>query len=198
MFFPRYTGWDAPVLYYGIVGLFLYYSAVLAEIVRSGILSISRGQREAASALGLSVWQTMRWVLLPQALRRMVPALVSQLITLVKDTSLLYVIAVLEITRKGRALQAFAGNPLQTYIVVGLIFFVVNWILSRIARRLEVRQRSRYGSEATMVGSMEDLAALEAGGEGINELLEPAHGPAPWSPWSPVSPNQSDHRIFHK
>jgi glutamate transport system permease protein len=161
IFLPRYTGWEAPALSYGIAALVAYNSAVLAEIVRAGVLSLDRGQGEAAQSLGLSYWGSMRLVLLPQALRRMVPALVSQVITLLKDTSLLFVISVLELTRKGRSLQSGFNNPLQTYFVVGMIFLVVNLALSRVARRLEVRQRRRYGAGAIRVGGVEELTALE-------------------------------------
>ena len=165
VFFPRYTGWDAPILSYGIAALVAYNSAILAEIVRAGVLSLDRGQREAAQSLGLTYWQSMRLVLLPQALRRMVPALVSQVITLLKDTSLLYVIAVLELTRKGRILQSGQANPFQTYFVVGMIFLSVNLTLSQLSRRLEVRQRRRYGAGAIKVKGIEDLTALEVHGE---------------------------------
>jgi ABC-type amino acid transport system permease subunit len=91
----------------------------------------------------------------------MIPALVSQVITLLKDTSLLYIIAVLELARKGRILQSGEGNPLQTYFVVGMIFLVPNLILSRLSRRLEVRQRQRYGAGAIKVAGVEDLTVLE-------------------------------------
>src|SRR5919106_3298533 len=83
----------------GILGLVLYNSAVLAEIMRAGILSLDRGQRDAAAALGMTYRQQMRLVILPQGLRRMVPATVSQLITLNKDTTLVSIIAVQEVVR---------------------------------------------------------------------------------------------------
>jgi glutamate transport system permease protein len=162
LFLPRYTGWKAPILYYGIAALVAYNSSVIAEIVRAGVLSLARGQREAAESLGLPYWKVMRLVLLPQALRRMVPALVSQLVTLLKDTSLLFVIGAFELLRAGNTLQSGEFNPLQTYFVVGMMFLVVNLALSRVARRLEVRQRRRYGAGALHVGGIEDLAAIEA------------------------------------
>src|SRR5919106_1400222 len=94
-----------------LLGLILYNSAVLAEIMRAGILSLSRGQGEAAAALGLSYRQSMRFVILPQGLRRMVPATVSQLITLNKDTTLISIIAITEGLRAGRIVSNTAGNP---------------------------------------------------------------------------------------
>ena len=93
------------------LGLVLYNSAVIAEIMRAGIQSLSRGQGEAAAALGLSYRQSMRFVILPQGLRRMVPATVSQLITLNKDTTLISIIAITEGLRAGRIVSNTAGNP---------------------------------------------------------------------------------------
>ena len=137
----------------GIGGLTLYNSAVIAEIMRAGILSLPRGQREAASALGMSYFQQMRFVVLPQGLRRMVPATVSQLITLNKDTTLVSIIAIQEVVRSGRILSNTAGNPftgggvdapiLQVMIFIGLLFVIANYGLSRLSRRLEERQDER-------------------------------------------------------
>lgn len=123
----------------GVFALTLYTSCVLAEIVRAGILSLERGQFEAAEALGLRYGQRLRYVVLPQALRRMVPAMVSQLVTLVKDTSLVSFITVLELTRRGNSLLQGRGNPIETYLVLMAVYFLVNFALSELARRLEVR-----------------------------------------------------------
>jgi His/Glu/Gln/Arg/opine family amino acid ABC transporter permease subunit len=137
----------------GIAGLVLYNSAVLAEIMRAGILSLDRGQREAAMALGLTYRQQMRLVILPQGLRRMVPATVSQLITLNKDTTLVSLITIQEAVRSGRILSNTAGNPftgggvdapiLHVMIFIGVLFVIANYGLSRLSRRLEVRERQR-------------------------------------------------------
>jgi His/Glu/Gln/Arg/opine family amino acid ABC transporter permease subunit len=137
----------------GIGGLVLYNSAVLAEVFRAGILSLDRGQREAAAALGLSYGQQMRLVVLPQGLRRMVPATVSQLITLNKDTTLVSIITIQEVVRSGRILAGTSGNPftgsaveapiLSVMIVIGIMFVIVNFALSRLSRRLEVREGRR-------------------------------------------------------
>jgi His/Glu/Gln/Arg/opine family amino acid ABC transporter permease subunit len=140
----------------GLSGLVLYNSAVLAEIMRAGILSLPRGQDEAAAALGMSYRQRMRHVVLPQGLRRMVPAMVSQLITLNKDTTLVSIIAITEVMRRARTVTATSGNPfvgggveapiLEVFLFVGLLFVVVNFTLSRLSRRLEVRERKRTGT----------------------------------------------------
>jgi ABC-type amino acid transport system permease subunit len=154
----------------GIMGLVLYNSAVLAEIMRAGILSLDRGQREAASALGLSYRDQMRHVILPQGLRRMVPATVSQLITLNKDTTLVSIIAIQEVVRSGRILSQTAGNPfvgggdvtapiLQVMLFIGLLFVLVNYALSRLSRRLEVRESQRTAAvRRVTVTGVEDQA----------------------------------------
>ncbi len=140
-----------------IIALVLYNSAVICEIMRSGILSLDRGQREAAASLGLTYRQQMRFVVLPQGLRRMVPATVSQLITLTKDTTLVSIIAIVEVMRRARTVTATSGNPftgggveapiLEVFLFVGLLFIIVNYSLSRLSRRLEIREKERTGSK---------------------------------------------------
>jgi His/Glu/Gln/Arg/opine family amino acid ABC transporter permease subunit len=135
-----------------ILGLVLYNSAVIAEIMRAGILSLDRGQSEAARALGMTYRQSMRFVVLPQGLRRMVPATVSQLITLNKDTTLVSIVAIQEVMRHGRIVTGFnfLGGPpapiLQVFLFIGLLFIAINLTLSRLSRRLEVRERKRTAS----------------------------------------------------
>nr|MDQ5808998.1 amino acid ABC transporter permease [Actinomycetota bacterium] len=132
-----------------LLALVLYNSAVIAEIMRAGILSLDRGQGEAAASIGLSYWQSMRLVILPQGLRRMVPATVSQLITLNKDTTLVSIIAIQEVMRHGRIVTGFnffggvQAPVLQVFIFIGLLFIVVNFALSRLSRRLEIREQQR-------------------------------------------------------
>jgi His/Glu/Gln/Arg/opine family amino acid ABC transporter permease subunit len=152
-----------------ILGLVLYNSAVIAEIMRAGIVSLERGQGDAAAALGLSYWKMMRLVILPQGLRRMVPATVSQLITLNKDTTLVSIIAIQEVMRHGRILsncnEFTCGQDvplLQVFIVVGGLFVVVNLLLSRLSRRLEIRQRTRTGIQIETVTGLEDQVAAQA------------------------------------
>ena len=151
-----------------LLGLVLYNSAVLAEVMRAGILSLERGQREAAFALGLNYWQSMRFVVLPQGLRRMVPATVSQLITLNKDTTLVSIIAIQEVMRHGRIITSFnffggvQAPVLQVFIFVGLMFIAVNLLLSRLSRRLEIRERQRTGTRLRRVGGLEDQVAADA------------------------------------
>ena len=129
------------------VGLVLYNMAVLAEIFRAGILSVDRGQAEAASGLGLSKSQVMRLVLLPQAIRRMLPVLIAQLVVLLKDTSLGFIIGYFELLRQARSLVEFFtprfGNEytFQLYVAAGLIYIIINVLLSQLAKYVERRTR---------------------------------------------------------
>jgi glutamate transport system permease protein len=141
-------GLSFSVLWYLVIGLTAYNGAVLAEIFRAGILSIDRGQREAGLAIGLRPTQVLWIILVPQAVRRMLPALISQLVTLLKDTSLGFVIAYPELLRTGQGAVEFLGSryALQIYLAVAAIYIVVNYALSSLARWLDRRQQRRYGS----------------------------------------------------
>jgi len=149
------------------LGLILYNSAVLAEIMRAGILSLPKGQGEAASALGMTRRQALRYVILPQGLRRMVPATVSQLITLNKDTTLVSIIAITEVMRRGRIVtssgffQEVTAPILQVFIFIGFLFVIVNYLLSRLSRRLEIRERKITGTKLKRVGGLEDQVAAD-------------------------------------
>jgi glutamate transport system permease protein len=121
------------VLWYLVVGLTLYNMVVIAEIVRSGIEGLPRGQREAALSIGLSPTQTTVLVLLPQAVRIMLPAIISQLVVVLKDTSLGFIITYPELLHIGKLAVLNLRNPLQMYIVIGLIFLTINYALSRLA-----------------------------------------------------------------
>jgi len=130
---------DLPIFWAGVMGLSMYTSAVLAEIIRAGIVSLPRGQREAASALGLDYRQSLRFVILPQALRLMVPAMVSQLTTIIKDTSLVSTIGVFELLRQGRTIYTQYFNPIEVFLIIAVIYFVICFTLSQASRRLEVQ-----------------------------------------------------------
>ena len=153
-----------------LVALVLYNSAQLAEITRAGILSLHRGQHDAAVSLGMTEGQTMRHVVLPQALRRMAPAIVSQLVTLLKDTTLAAVITYEELLRRFRlAAQGDIGEPeaiLQAFVLAAAVYILLNLVLSQAARRLEVRQRRRYRAEPIAVTGTEDVAVLADPGGG--------------------------------
>lgn len=140
-------GFDFGAKTAGIVALTLYTSCVLAEIVRAGILSLDTGQFEAANSLGLSYTKQLRFVILPQALRRMIPAVVNQLVTLIKDTSLLSFITVLEVNRRLNIISQQQYNPIETSLVAAAIYFCMNFALSTVARRIETSHR-RVGGAA--------------------------------------------------
>jgi putative glutamine transport system permease protein len=142
-----------------IIALSLYNSAVVAEILRAGILSISKGTIEASRALGLTYLQSMRFVAVPMALRRMAPGLVSQLITLYKDTSLAALISLEELLRRGRLLYenpAYSNETIEILTVIALFYFIPNYALSLVAARLEQGPETRGGDAgptlATTVG----------------------------------------------
>lgn len=121
-------------LWYVVIGLTLYNSVILAEILRSGVNSLPRGQGEAASAIGMSRLQSMRTVELPQAFRTMLPALISQLVVILKDTSLAAVLGLyVELLRRGNIIALNLDNPIQTLTIIGLIFILMNYGLSRLA-----------------------------------------------------------------
>jgi len=155
-----------------VLGLTLYNSAILGEVFRAGILSLDRGQTEAAFAVGLGYWEAMLLVVVPQAFRRMIPAIVSQLVTLLKDTSLGFVILVEELLRRSQLAGQFFSNPLQAYAIAALMYVIVNYSLSRLARRLEIRQRRRYSAGAIQVTGVEDLAIVGAQAEAAQAQAE--------------------------
>lgn len=142
---PIVVGSRLDPLYALVAGLTLYNGAVIAEIVRAGIVSLPRGQSEAAMSIGLGRGQTLRLVLLPQAVRIMLPALISQLVVLLKDTSLGFVIAYLELLRSAQRVVQVLDNPLQLFTLVALVYILINLSLSYLATVVERRQRRTMG-----------------------------------------------------
>lgn len=123
-----------------LVTLVIYQSAYLAEIVRAGMTGLSAGQTEASRAIGLSYMQTTFKVLLPQAIYNMVPAIISQFVSSIKDTALGYVISVNELTFAGSQINAtLLTMPFQVYILLAAIYFVVCASLTQMARWIEQR-----------------------------------------------------------
>ncbi|WJK39872.1 amino acid ABC transporter permease [Solwaraspora sp. WMMA2056] len=121
------------MLPYLVLGLTIYNGVVIGEIVRSGMEGLPSGQREAAAAIGLTSFQTTWMILLPQAFRIMLPALISQLIVVLKDTSLGFIIGYQETLLMGRTIIQNLRNPIQVYIVIGVLFIAVNYALSKLA-----------------------------------------------------------------
>jgi len=119
------------------IALTLFESAYLAEIIRAGIENTPKGQKEAAIALGLSAFQQNLYIVFPQALRNMFPSLVSQGISLFKDTSLAYIIGVLELTRIAMIINNRIYQPVIIFAWLGLSYFICIWIMSKGAILLE-------------------------------------------------------------
>ena len=136
---PILTGFKIPSTLAAGLGLTLYMGAFCAEIFRGGVISIDRGQWDAARALGLTHVRMMRHVILPQAARRMVPPFVNQAVLQLKNTSLLYVVAVPDLMYTSYALTSKTYRPLETYTVVALIYFAVLFPTTMLAKRLEAR-----------------------------------------------------------
>jgi glutamate transport system permease protein len=124
-----------------VTGLTLYNGAVIAEIVRAGVNALPRGQAEAASSLGMRWGQTMRSILLPQAITSMLPVLISQLVVVLKDTAIGYQITFVEMVRQGTQVGSSYGNYVPALIVIALLMISVNFALSSAAMRLERRMR---------------------------------------------------------
>ena len=123
----------------GVAALALFTGAYVAEIVRAGVQSIARGQGEAARSLGLNTSQSMRHVILPQAFKRVLPPLAGQFISLVKDTSLVSVIAITELTKSGREAITTSFSTFEIWFCVAGLYLLINLPLSHIASRLERR-----------------------------------------------------------
>ncbi|GAA2633093.1 amino acid ABC transporter permease [Streptomyces vastus] len=168
-FYDRFTNVSSEQrpLYAVVTGLVLYNASVLAEIVRAGILSLPKGQSEAAKAIGLRKGQTMTNVLLPQAVTAMLPAIVSQLVVIVKDTALGGVmIGFTELLNTRGTLAANYANVVQSFVVVAVIYIVLNFILTSFASWLEKRLRRSKKSTGAVLGAdnVDDINAGEVGG----------------------------------
>lgn len=150
---------EMSVYWGGVIGLSLYTSAILAEIVRAGIVSLPRGQTEASRALGLSHSQTMRSVILPQALRLMVPAMMAQLTTIIKDTSLVGTIGVFELLKQGRTIFSQFFNPVEVFFFVAVVYFVICFALSQGSRRLELGYTPKAARAKIQEVQLRDQAA---------------------------------------
>lgn len=143
-------GINVPTLWKLAIPLILANAAVFAEIVRAGILSLPRGQAEAGLSLGLRQGQVMRFIVLPQALRNVTPSMVSQLVSVIKDTSLGYIVAYTELLYRGQVLSAFNHLLIQTFLVVTFIYLVFNGSLSAFASRLQKPGKRRMPVTTTL------------------------------------------------
>ncbi len=143
LFFPE--GFNLDKLLRAQIGIIMFAAAYQAETVRGGLQGISKGQEEAAMALGLNYWQTMVFIILPQALRIVIPTLVSGAISLLKDTSLVTIIGLFDllgITSLVSANPKWLGKIIETYVFVAAIYWVMCFAMSRYAVRLEIKFRA--------------------------------------------------------
>jgi polar amino acid transport system permease protein len=130
----------------GVIGLIVHEGAYMTEIVRGGIESIDKGQFEASYALGLNYFQKMRYIVLPQAIKIMLPPFAGQMVLLIKATSIVSLIGLTEVTRVGRQLAQRGENPFLVFILVGAFYFIICYPVINISDRLERRvSRSQNG-----------------------------------------------------
>src|SRR5437764_2124570 len=130
-----------PIPEYGVAltAFVIFEAAYFGEIVRAGVQSVPRGQVEAATALGLTATKTMAYVILPQALRNMVPSLVTQMIVLFKDTSLASIIGYVDLTKAAQIVNNREIKPFELYLFIAIVYWICTYSMSRLARRLERR-----------------------------------------------------------
>ncbi|MEU1686254.1 amino acid ABC transporter permease [Micromonospora sp. NPDC005707] len=166
--FPEF-GISFDNLWYLVIGLTVYNSVVIAEILRSGMEGLPGGQAEAAAAIGLSPAQTTRMILLPQAFRIMLPALISQLVVVLKDTSLGFIISYEETLNIGKQIIGVLGNPIQVYVVIAVLFIAVNYSLSKLAQYVQ-RRLSRGRKTAGTPAQNPPPAALMSQAEGAGGI----------------------------
>ncbi|MEV8535348.1 amino acid ABC transporter permease [Streptomyces sp. NPDC051211] len=175
--YAKFTEVDSEIrpLYACITGLVLYNASVIAEIVRAGILSLPSGQADAAKAIGMRKWQIMVYVLIPQAVTAMLPALVSQLVVILKDTAIAgAVLGFAELLSMNRQISANYSNTIPTLVVIGLLYVLLNFVLTGFASWLEkrLRQSKKSGGEALPAVTLVD----KAGGDGAVVAVIPAQG----------------------
>lgn len=161
MFFLYYVqeplGLQASIYWAVVLGLMLYNGSVLAEVIRAGVNSLPKGQREAGMAIGLSYTGVLRSILLPQAFRAMLPAIIAQLVVLLKDTALGFILAYDELLYQLNKIDGNYHNLIPAAIVIALIYIAMNSTLGGIATWLEKYMRTR-GHTAGPVGQADQLA----------------------------------------
>lgn len=138
-----------PAMWAATIGLTIYTSAIIAEIIRGGLNSVPVGQWEAARSQGFSFVQSMRHVVLPPSVVKMIPAIVSQFVTVIKDSSFAMAIGAYELMFKGTILAAKYWKPSQIitiYVVISFVYFVINFAISMVARRLQKKLSTGRGT----------------------------------------------------
>lgn len=169
--YAYYTDIDSDVrpIFAAVTGLVLYNGAVIAEIVRAGVHALPSGQAEAAYAIGLGKTQAMTQILLPQAVKAMLPAIVSQMVVILKDTALAGgALAAADLLRSADKISAnYGSNVVATYVVIAAIYVILNFILTSLASRLERRlaraKKSPGGGQAGGAGPVHIPTDLDSG-----------------------------------
>jgi His/Glu/Gln/Arg/opine family amino acid ABC transporter permease subunit len=136
---PQLLGLPIPEYGIALTAFVIFEAAYFGEIVRAGVMSVPRGQVEAATAVGLTGAQTMRFVVLPQALRNMVPSLVTQMIVLFKDTSLASIIGYVDLTKAAQIVNNREIRPFELYLFIAVVYWICTYSMARFARRYEQR-----------------------------------------------------------
>jgi His/Glu/Gln/Arg/opine family amino acid ABC transporter permease subunit len=152
-FIPIATGVSLPQYWVALVAFVIFEAAYLGEIVRAGIQSVPRGQVEAAEATGLRYGTTMRAVILPQAVRNMLPSLVTQFIILVKDTSLASIIGYMDLTKAAQTVNQREIRPFELYLFIAVVYWVLTYGMSLGSRTLERRLSAGTARTAAATGS---------------------------------------------
>jgi len=136
---PQMTGQRLPEYTVALTAFVVFEAAYLGEIVRAGIQSVPRGQVEAATAAGLSYGEMMGYVILPQAIRNMIPSLITQFIVLFKDTSLASIIGMMDLTKAAQTVSQREIRPFEMYLFIAVVYWVCTYSMSRFSRWLEVK-----------------------------------------------------------
>lgn len=129
----------------GVLALGIFFGAYMAEVLRGAIQSIDKGQIEAANSLGISKFQAMRYIILPQAFKRALPTLVGEMIALVKDSSLVSVISITDLTKVGKEIVSNTFSPFETWIVIALVYLTITSTMSFIGHKLEKKMALKGG-----------------------------------------------------
>ena len=143
-FLPYIVGINASFFVSSYVALTVFTSAYVAEIIRGGFLSIEKGQIEAAISLGLTRWQRLKFIILPLAFQRMMPALVSQFITLIKDTSLASTIGLIELTRAGEIIYEQTYHEFEILVFIAFMYFAICFGMSKLGNYLSTKPYMRF------------------------------------------------------
>lgn len=136
---PELIGFNIPEFPASVIALGFNSGAYVAEIIRAGIQAVDRGQAEASYSLGMNSVMTMRYIIIPQAVKNILPALVNEFITLIKESSIVSVIGLTELLRTGDIIRSITYKPFEPLIIVALIYFIMTFSLSKFMGRVEGR-----------------------------------------------------------